>query len=109
MKALAAQRLMDQVSTLENSLGKMTMASETSSQRPSRSRQGPLRVFTVVLDVTAFLDGLVCVRRWAGQGSDSATHYRGFICEVIVPLDSMCNDQHPQCRKPFFNQTSFSH
>lgn len=89
MKALATQRLMDQVSTLENSLGKMTTAAESSSpKRPARTRQGPLRVFTVVLDVTAFLDGLVCVRRWAGQGSDSATQYRGFICEVIVPLDS---------------------
>lgn len=88
MKALAAQRLMEQVSTLETSLGKMTTASEPSNQRPSRSRQGPLRSFTVVLDVTAFLDGLTCVRRWAGQGSDSATHLRGFICEVIVPLDS---------------------
>ncbi|CAO3658685.1 unnamed protein product [Umbelopsis ramanniana] len=89
MKALAAQRLMEQVSTLETSLGKMTTASEPSKQRPSRSRQGPLRFFTVVLDVTAFLDGLACVRRWAGQGSDSATHLRGFICEVIVPLDTI--------------------
>lgn len=96
MKALATQRLMDQVSTLENSLGKMTTAAESSSpKRPARTRQGPLRVFTVVLDVTAFLDGLVCVRRWAGQGSDSATQYRGFICEVIVPLDTIDSlDEH---------------
>lgn len=89
MKALAEQRLMDQVSSLENSLGKMTTSSKKRpQQRPSRTRQGPLHVFKVLLDVTAFLDGLSCVRRWAGQGSDSATHLRGFICEVIVPLDS---------------------
>ncbi|KAM3583105.1 hypothetical protein VKS41_004856 [Umbelopsis sp. WA50703] len=96
MKALAEQRLMDQVSSLENSLGKMTTNSQKRpQQRPSRARQGPLHVFKVLLDVTAFLDGLSCVRRWAGQGSDSATHLRGFICEVIVPLDTIDSlDEH---------------
>ncbi|KAJ2960931.1 hypothetical protein NQZ79_g3733 [Umbelopsis isabellina] len=96
MKALAEQRLIDQVSSLENSLGKMTTSSKKRpQQRPSRTRQGPLHVFKVLLDVTAFLDGLSCVRRWAGQGSDSATHLRGFICEVIVPLDTIDSlDEH---------------
>lgn len=81
MKALATQRLMEQVSSLEKNVNRMHLSA---GLPPS----GKPEVYTVVLDVTAFLDGLSKVKKWANQTLNPNNRTQGSILEVIVPLES---------------------
>lgn len=87
MKALATQRLMEQVSSLEKNVNRMHMSA---GLPPS----GKPEVYTVVLDVTAFLDGLSKVKKWANQTLNPNNRTQGSILEVIVPLESKLSMIH---------------
>ncbi|CDH53656.1 hypothetical protein RO3G_15814 [Lichtheimia corymbifera JMRC:FSU:9682] len=82
MKALATQRLMEQVSSLEKNVNRMHLSA---GLPPS----GKPEVYTVVLDVTAFLDGLSKVKKWANQTLNPNNRTQGSILEVIVPLETI--------------------
>lgn len=82
MKALATQRLMEQVSSLEKNVNKMNL----SAGRAGEANQKPT-VYTVVVDVTAFLDGLHKVKKWANKALNSNSRSQSSIIEVVVPLE----------------------
>lgn len=92
MKALATQRLMEQVSSLEKNvnrmaLGKRTKSSSSSSNEDSADPPVKCDVYTCVIDATAFLDGLSKVKKWANQTLNVDRRSQGSILEVIVPLE----------------------
>lgn len=76
MKALATQRLMEQVSSLEKNVNHL-------SSRPIAKKEVdvPREVYTCVVDVTAFLDGLPKVKKWANHSAGQSS------LEIIVPLE----------------------
>ncbi|KAI8075279.1 hypothetical protein BC940DRAFT_230276 [Gongronella butleri] len=77
MKALATQRLMDQVSALEKDVDELTLVA-------------PVRhVYTVVVDVTAFLDDLPKIKKWANLVLDTRQRDQSAIVQVIVPLNAI--------------------
>lgn len=82
MKALATQRLMEQVSSLEKNVNRMTLGKKQ-EVTPTTKRE----VYTCVVDVTAFLDGLNKVKRWATQTLNVDRRSQGSILEVVVPLE----------------------
>jgi hypothetical protein len=85
MKALATQRLMEQVSSLEKNVNRMTLAGKrnNSSEDDNKKRD----IYTCVVDVTAFLDSLNKVKKWACQTLNVDRRSQGSILEVIVPLE----------------------
>ncbi|KAI8149280.1 hypothetical protein BJV82DRAFT_587353 [Fennellomyces sp. T-0311] len=80
MKALATQRLMDQVSSLEKNVSRMNLTAAPSEK---------VEVFTVVVDVTAFLDGLNKIKKWANQTLNPNNRSQDSILEVLVPLETI--------------------
>jgi hypothetical protein len=84
MKALATQRLMEQVSSLEKNVNKMTVSKPP--KKPTAAAQ-PMDIYTVIVDVTAFLDGLANVKRWANQTLNIRRRVQTSILQVIVPLE----------------------
>ncbi|KAL9548782.1 hypothetical protein MBANPS3_005525 [Mucor bainieri] len=94
MKALATQRLMEQVSSLEKNVNRMALGKRTNSSSSSTTAGGdatdaPVKrdVYTCVIDATAFLDGLSKVKKWAQQTLNVDRRSQGSILEVIVPLE----------------------
>ncbi|KAI9321728.1 hypothetical protein BX666DRAFT_1905040 [Dichotomocladium elegans] len=85
MKALATQRLMEQVSSLEKNVNRMNLTAAL----PGVQANGELNVYTVVLDVTAFLDGLGKVKKWANQTVNPNSRTQTTILEVVVPLETI--------------------
>ncbi|KAI9007983.1 hypothetical protein CLU79DRAFT_777380 [Phycomyces nitens] len=86
MKALATQRLMEQVSSLEKNVNRMTLS--TSRDTNSSKKEVPkLEVYTVIVDVTAFLDGLNKIKRWSSQTLNANSRSQRSVLEVIVPLE----------------------
>ncbi|KAI8375931.1 uncharacterized protein BYT42DRAFT_594070 [Radiomyces spectabilis] len=83
MKALATQRLIEQVSSLEKNVNNMGIH----SLKPSK--EAPPDVYTVVIDVTAFLDGLNKIKKWANQTVNPNMRHQQSILEVIVPLETI--------------------
>lgn len=79
MKALATQRLMDQVSSLEKNVSRMNLTTAPPEK---------VEVYTVVVDVTAFLDGLNKIKKWANQTLNPNNRSQDTILEVLVPLES---------------------
>lgn len=109
MRALATQRLKEQVTSLEQDLSQLSFVSPPSSpshrdlrfstapsqkrqRKESKARHGSpaaqARFVTVVVDVSVLLDALALVKRWAGIG-DGGVNGAGVVCEVVVPLDGM--------------------
>lgn len=82
MKALATQRLMEQVSSLEKNVNRMNL----SSSPPVEEKP---EVYTVVVDVTAFLDGLGKIKKWANQTLSAHRRSQRSILQVIVPLETI--------------------
>lgn len=82
MKALATQRLMEQVSSLEKNVNRMTLGKKQETTLVTKRD-----VYTCVVDVTAFLDGLNKVKRWATQTLNVDRRSQGSILEVVVPLE----------------------
>ena len=80
MKALATQRLMEQVSSLEKNVNRMTMKQPIVDDIKKE-------VYTCVVDVTAFLDGLAKVKKWASQTLNVDRRSQASILEVVVPLE----------------------
>ncbi|KAI8878948.1 hypothetical protein K501DRAFT_287620 [Backusella circina FSU 941] len=91
MKALATQRLMEQVSSLEKNVNRMTLS--TNKQKEVTKKE----IFTCVVDVTCFLDDLHKVKKWATQTLDASSRKQGSILEVIVPLEVI--DDLDDCKK----------
>ncbi|KAK4515807.1 uncharacterized protein ATC70_010762 [Mucor velutinosus] len=92
MKALATQRLMEQVSSLEKNVNRMALSKRTKSNSSNNGEDAadPLvkrDVYTCVIDATAFLDGLSKVKRWASQTLNVNRRSQGSILEVVVPLE----------------------
>ncbi|OBZ90235.1 Protein SMG7 [Choanephora cucurbitarum] len=86
MKALATQRLMEQVSSLEKNVSRMSLKSAEND--PKQSKEKTKRdIYTCVVDITAFLDGLHKVKKWASQTLNVDRRSQSSILEVIVPLD----------------------
>jgi hypothetical protein len=83
MKALATQRLMEQVSSLEK---RMTLQQQQHSTKKSEETT-KRDIYRCVVDVTAFLDGLHKVKKWANQTLNVDRRSQGSILEVIVPLE----------------------
>ncbi|KAI9254247.1 hypothetical protein BY458DRAFT_558857 [Sporodiniella umbellata] len=75
MKAMATQRLMEQVSSLEKNVNRMSPFSLR------KEDNAPKDVYLCVVDVTVFLDGLPKVKRWASQSVGNS------CLEIIVPLE----------------------
>lgn len=82
MKALATQRLMEQVSSLEKNVNRMTL-----NKKPAQEEPVKRDVYTCVVDVTVFLDGLNKVKRWASQTLNVDRRSQSSILEIIVPYD----------------------
>ncbi|KAL7318939.1 hypothetical protein PS15m_002121 [Mucor circinelloides] len=91
MKALATQRLMEQVSSLEKNVNRMSLGKRTKSNSSASEDTAdmPIKrdVYTCVIDATAFLDGLNKVKKWANQTLNVDRRSQGSILEVIVPLE----------------------
>ncbi|GAN08050.1 hypothetical protein MAM1_0187d07556 [Mucor ambiguus] len=92
MKALATQRLMEQVSSLEKNVNRMALGKRTKSSNSNSGQDtadSPVKrdVYTCVIDATAFLDGLNKVKKWANQTLNVDRRSQGSILEVIVPLE----------------------
>ncbi|KAI9305637.1 hypothetical protein BJ944DRAFT_287659 [Cunninghamella echinulata] len=90
MKALATQRLMEQVSSLEKNVNKMSVSTNNgkhSHNKAEKVKPEEMEVYTVVVDVTAFLDGLNKVKRWANQTLNVRQRVQTSILQVIAPLD----------------------
>lgn len=91
MKALATQRLMEQVSSLEKNVNRMTLAGKRNSSNNNTSEETSDKkkpdIYTCVVDVTAFLDSLNKVKKWATQTLNVDRRSQGSILEVIVPLE----------------------
>lgn len=89
MKALATQRLMEQVSSLEKNVNRMALGKRTQSAHGESNVDPPVKrdVYTCVIDATAFLDGLNKVKKWANQTLNVDRRSQGSILEVIVPLE----------------------
>ncbi|KAI9490328.1 hypothetical protein BDB00DRAFT_557706 [Zychaea mexicana] len=79
MKALATQRLIDQVSSLEKNVSRMNLAPPPPDK---------VEIYTVVVDVTAFLDGLNKIKKWANQTLNPNNRAQDSVLEVLVPLES---------------------
>ncbi|ORX42799.1 hypothetical protein DM01DRAFT_1350199 [Hesseltinella vesiculosa] len=75
MKALAAQRLMEQVSMLEKDVDRLTVTPQVD------------QILTVVVDVTAFLDDLRKIKKWANLVLNTQQRTQTAILQVIVPLE----------------------
>ena len=73
MKALATQRLMEQVSSLEKNVNRIA--------NNNNKQDTPKDVYTCVVDITAFLDALPKIKKWANQSVGQS------VLEVIVPLE----------------------
>jgi hypothetical protein len=86
MKALATQRLMEQVSSLEKNVNRMSLASKR-NRVEEVSENKKRDIYTCVVDVTAFLDSLNKVKKWATQTLNADRRSQGSILEVIVPLE----------------------
>jgi hypothetical protein len=84
MKALATQRLMEQVSSLEKNVNRMTLQNKKEEKQKEPTRRD---VYTCVVDITAFLDGLSKVKKWANQTLNVDRRSQGSILEVVVPLE----------------------
>lgn len=78
MKALATQRLMEQVSSLEKNVNRMSSISFTKKEEKTHKD-----VYTCIVDVTVFLDGLPKVKKWANQSPGQSS------LEIIVPLEGL--------------------
>lgn len=87
MKALATQRLMEQVSSLEKNVNRMTLQGKRGNMDKDTAAPIKCDVYTCVVDVTAFLDGLNKVKKWANQTLNVDRRSQGSILEVIVPLE----------------------
>lgn len=87
MKALATQRLMEQVSSLEKNVNRMTLQNKKVNEEKQQQQPKKRDVYTCVVDVTAFLDGLNKVKKWANQTLNVDRRSQGSILEVIVPLE----------------------
>lgn len=89
MKALATQRLMEQVSSLEKNVNRMSLGKRTKSGSSNEDVAPPVKrdIYTCVIDITAFLDGLNKVKKWANQTLNVDRRSQGSILEVIVPLE----------------------
>ncbi|CAO3599292.1 unnamed protein product [Absidia cylindrospora] len=90
MKALATQRLMEQVSSLEKNVNKMNVSPKTgekSSSKLETTAPEQVDVYVVIVDVTAFLDGLAKVKKWANQTLNVRRRVQSSILQVVVPLD----------------------
>lgn len=84
MKALATQRLMEQVSSLEKNVNRLNLgASREPAEKPS--------ICKVIVDVTAFLDSLPRLKKWSNQVLNVGSRLQPVILEVIVPLESKLN------------------
>ncbi|KAG0169649.1 Smg-6, nonsense mediated mRNA decay factor [Apophysomyces sp. BC1015] len=84
MKALATQRLMEQVSSLEKNVNRMTLSGKNADEKDVPKK---INVYTVLVDVTAFLDGLSRVKKWATQTLNANSRTQSSILEVVVPLE----------------------
>ncbi|KAI8082742.1 uncharacterized protein BX664DRAFT_338959 [Halteromyces radiatus] len=92
MKALATQRLMEQVSSLEKNVSNMAISPNGGGQARNKMTTEQLRpddidIYTVVVDATAFLDGLTKVKRWANQTLNVRSRIQTSVLQVVVPLD----------------------
>ncbi|KAI8336088.1 hypothetical protein BC941DRAFT_56123 [Chlamydoabsidia padenii] len=88
MKALATQRLMEQVSSLEKNVNKMNVSPKNGTKNPAETaKPEDLDVYTVIVDLTAFLDGLSNIKKWANQTLNIRRRVQTSILQVIVPLD----------------------
>lgn len=89
MKALATQRLMEQVSSLEKNVNRMSLGKRTKSGSSNEDVAPPVKrdIYTCVIDITAFLDGLNKVKKWANQTLNVDRRSQDSILEVIVPLE----------------------
>lgn len=87
MKALATQRLMEQVSSLEKNVNRMTLQGKRGNVDKDASVPIKCDIYTCVVDVTAFLDGLSKVKKWANQTLNVDRRSQGSILEVVVPLE----------------------
>ncbi|KAL0095928.1 hypothetical protein J3Q64DRAFT_1001243 [Phycomyces blakesleeanus] len=86
MKALATQRLIEQVSSLEKNVNRMSLSTSRDTNTPKKETP-KLEVYTVVVDVTAFLDGLNKIKRWSSQTLNANSRSQRSVLEVIVPLE----------------------
>ncbi|KAI9487252.1 MAG: hypothetical protein EXX96DRAFT_552387 [Benjaminiella poitrasii] len=92
MKALATQRLMEQVSSLEKNVNRISLNNKRNNNQPSSENNEDginkkREIYTCVVDVTAFLDSLSKVKKWASQTLNVNHRSQTSILEVIVPLD----------------------
>ncbi|CAO3633194.1 unnamed protein product [Cunninghamella blakesleeana] len=89
MKALATQRLMEQVSSLEKNVNKMSVSPKNGNSLRNQVDKSPqeIEIYTVIVDVTAFLDGLNKVKKWATQTLNVRQRIQTSILQVIAPLD----------------------
>ncbi|KAI8997300.1 hypothetical protein BDB01DRAFT_30109 [Pilobolus umbonatus] len=80
MKALATQRLMEEVSSLEKNVNRLSFNGKNLGNRVNDE---PVKkdVYTCVVDVTAFLDGLDKVKRWSNQTLNVDSRRQGSILE----------------------------
>lgn len=81
---------MEQVSSLEKNVNKMTVSSPKLSKKPAAAAAAadqPMDIYTVIVDVTAFLDGLANVKRWANQTLNIRRRIQTSLLRVIVPLE----------------------
>jgi DNA-binding transcriptional regulator GbsR (MarR family) len=83
MKALATQRLMEQVSSLEKNVNRMTLNSNNNKQKEKVKKD----IYTCVVDVTCFLDDLHKIKKWATQTLNANSRTQDSILEVLVPLE----------------------
>lgn len=85
MKALATQRLIEQISSLEKNVDRMTLSGDKRGEAAAAAVDR--QVYTCVVDVTAFLDGLSKVKRWVTQPLNADRRTQPSIMEVVVPLE----------------------
>jgi hypothetical protein len=84
MKALATQRLMEQVSSLEKNVNRMTLNNNNKQKEKEKVKKD---IYTCVVDVTCFLDDLHKIKKWATQTLNANSRTQDSILEVLVPLE----------------------
>ncbi|KAI7898506.1 uncharacterized protein BX663DRAFT_461889 [Cokeromyces recurvatus] len=91
MKALATQRLIEQVSSLERNVNRISLGNKRNHPIDLENEKDEMNkkrnVYTCVIDVTSFLDGLSKVKKWANQTLNVDRRSQTSILEVVVPLD----------------------
>ncbi|GAA5806632.1 hypothetical protein HPULCUR_012175 [Helicostylum pulchrum] len=87
MKALATQRLIEQISSLEKNVDRITLSGDKRGESAAAAAAVDRQVYTCVVDVTAFLDGLNKVKRWVTQPLNADRRTQPSIMEVVVPLE----------------------